>query len=115
MKVKRMRISAFTLMEIMIVCAIIGLLGAIAVPTFIRSRTTAQTGACLNNLRQLVGAKEEWALEHLKDYTDVPADSDLFGASLYISEKPFCPADGTYTLNSIGANPTCTVNGHTLP
>ena len=64
MKINTTQKSGFTLVEIMIVVAIIGLLAAIAIPNFVRARNTAQQNACINNLRQLDGGKQQWALEN---------------------------------------------------
>jgi prepilin-type N-terminal cleavage/methylation domain-containing protein len=105
---------AFTLMEIMIVVSIIGLLAVIAVPTYVKARDNAQTSACQNNLRQINAAKQQWAFEQLKEGNDLPQDTDLFGASLYLPEKPLCPASGIYTLNAVNTEATCSVSGHTL-
>jgi hypothetical protein len=62
------------------------------------------------------GAKATWALEQKKNNSDTPNDSDLFGSTSYIREKPECPAGGTYALNAVDSKPTCTQsgNGHTL-
>src|SRR5437763_14281934 len=89
----------FTLVEIMIVVSIIGLLAAIAIPNFIKARTASQKNACIANLKQMDGAKASWALEQKKATTDTPVDSDLFGATVYIRDKPYCPGGGTYSLN----------------
>src|SRR6516225_1825642 len=64
MKLRTSKKSGFTLVEIMIVVAIIGLLAAIAIPNFVRARTTSQQNACINNLRQFDGAVQQYALEN---------------------------------------------------
>jgi prepilin-type N-terminal cleavage/methylation domain-containing protein len=108
--------AGFTLVEIMIVVAIIGLLASIAIPNFVKARTQAQTTACVNNLRQIQGAIETWALEMKKGPNDPVTDADLFGPALYIKQKPECPAGGTYTITTVSAPPTCSVGGtHVLP
>jgi len=114
MQINTSRRSAFTLVEIMIVVAIIGLLAAIAIPNFIKAREFSQKNACIANLKQIDGAKNTWALEQKKVNADVPVDTDLFGTSLYIREKPGCPTGGTYSLLSVVEKPTCTTAGHTL-
>ena len=85
---------------------LIPMLAAIAIPNFVRARNTAQRNACINNLRQIDGAKQQWALEHKKPDTDTPASSDLV---FYMKDAqfPVCPAGGTYTINPVNAEPTC--------
>jgi prepilin-type N-terminal cleavage/methylation domain-containing protein len=114
MQLSTSRRSAFTLVEIMIVVAIIGLLAAIAIPNFIKAREASQKNACIANLKQIDGAKNTWALEQKKVSTDSPGDTDIFGATLYIREKPGCPAAGTYSLGTVSAKPLCSIGDHTL-
>ena len=106
--------SAFTLVEIMIVVAIIGLLAAIAIPNFVKARENAQRVACISNLKGLDGVKGTWSLETKHGSTDTPTDADLFGPTLYMQSKPQCPANGAYTLNQVDTKPTCSVPSHTL-
>ncbi|HXJ75693.1 MAG TPA: hypothetical protein VNM37_22745, partial [Candidatus Dormibacteraeota bacterium] len=71
--------------------AVPGLLAAIAIPNFVKARGTSQQNACINNLRQLDAAKNQWALEKAKTATDVPVQKDLLP---YLRQWPVCPAGG---------------------
>jgi prepilin-type N-terminal cleavage/methylation domain-containing protein len=114
MRIETSRKGGFTLVEIMIVVAIIGLLAAIAIPNFVKARSLSQKSICIENLRQMFGAKATWALETRHDVGETPTDADLFGATLYIRTKPECPGGGTYELLPVDTKPTCTLAGHTL-
>ena len=116
MRIKTNRKSGFTLVEIMIVVAIIGLLAAIAIPNFVKARATAQKNACINNLRQIDGAKEQYALE-ARLTTGVAVNTNLVNEYIKGTNTPICPANGAYTYGAVGENPICSLaasQGHTL-
>ena len=92
--------------------AVPGMLAAIAIPNFVKARATAQRNACINNLRQLDAAKQQWALEKGKVADDVPTKEDLLP---YLRRWPVCPQGGTYTLGPVGKSPRCSIPGHELP
>jgi prepilin-type N-terminal cleavage/methylation domain-containing protein len=105
MKLNSNRKAGFTLVEIMIVVAIIGLLAAIAIPNFVRARETAQQNACVNNLRQIDGAKDQAALENgLAEGGDV----DALIAVYIKGGVPQCPVgNADYTIGAVGTDPSC--------
>ena len=92
--------------------AVPGMLAAIAIPNFVKARATSQENACINNLRQIDAAKQQWALEKGKQTTDVPTWDDI---KPYLYRIPHCPAGGTYTIGPVGEKPTCSLPGHRLP
>ena len=101
----------------MIVVAIIGLLATIAIPNFMRARTTAQKNACINNLRQIDGAKQTWALESKAGQAALPT---LANIQPYLGRgtagtAPTCPADPangfatSYSINDLSSAPSCLI------
>jgi len=100
----------FTLVEIMIVVAIIALLASIAIPSFMTSRTNARATACINNLRLIDSAKQQYATVSLT----CANSTVLFISDIYMYIKgatptngPICREGGTYTVGAVTSNPTC--------
>jgi prepilin-type N-terminal cleavage/methylation domain-containing protein len=108
-KPNRVHENGFTLIEIMIVVAIIGLLAAIAIPNYTKARQTTRMTVCIRNLQQIDFAVQSWALEKGKEagipvtYTDI---------SSYLRNSVVCPAGGTsfsdsYQISSVDVQPVC--------
>ncbi len=119
MKIDSSRKGGFTLVEIMIVVAIIGLLATIAIPNFVKARSTAQMNACINNLRQIDGAIQNWALETKQGDATQVQFSDI---ASYLKGQVVCPSGGktfadSYHLGTVQDKPTCTrvPDTHKLP
>ena len=108
--------GAFTLTEIMIVVAIIGLLAAIAIPNLLRAHQRATAKACINNLRQIDSAKQQWALETGQGPASVPQPTDINNYFRTMS-VPTCPVHGIYNINAVTNAPDCSLAaslGHKL-
>ena len=123
MRVELSNKAAFTLVEIMIVVATIGMLASIAVPSSIKARATSQRNSCLNGLRQIDSAMQQFALENKKALTSPVTEADI---TPYVKNSLFCPAGGTkfsdsYEVTDCVTPPVCiargggAANGHIMP
>lgn len=112
----RARRRGFTLLEILIVVSILGLLVALAIPNFVKSRAYAKRQLCIENLTQIESAKQIWGVETGQSDGDTPTDADLFGPTSYMKERPECPTGARYELGPIGTDASCPSGeeGHVL-
>lgn len=100
--------AGFTLVEIMIVVAIIGLLAAFAIPNFVRARQTSQTDACISNLRVIEASKTQWALEVGRNTGDPVTSANLLPfIGRATSSFPKCPLGTDYNIGNIGVATSC--------
>ena len=109
MQIQNSKVAGFTLVEIMIVVGLIGLLAAIAIPNFVKARATSQTNVCLNNLRQIQSAIQQWAVEMKKGATAPVTEADVIP---YLKNVPVCPAGGTtftdsYSVTDVSSDTIC--------
>ena len=100
-------------MGILFALFVIPLMMAIAIPNFVKARDTAMINACINNLRQIDAAKNQWALDGGKKPGDVPTAQDL-KPYLKNGVLPVCPSAGIYTIGTVSNVPTCSISGHIL-
>ncbi|MEY4916471.1 MAG: hypothetical protein RL616_384 [Verrucomicrobiota bacterium] len=110
--------QGFTLVEIMIVVAIIGLLAAIAIPNFVKARATSQANACINNLRKIDDAASQFAIEQGKstgDHVSLNRDLTPYIKMNAAGKLPICPARGTYGIENIGDHPDCSLGNNVTP
>ncbi|MBA19123.1 MAG: prepilin-type cleavage/methylation domain-containing protein [Verrucomicrobiales bacterium] len=108
---KKMRAGGFTLVEIMIVVAIIGLLISVAVPKFSKMRSDAQETSCFVQLKQIDNAKEIWATREKRANGQIPTADQL--AEYIDGGIPTCPGGGgEYVINAVGEKATCPTHGN---
>jgi prepilin-type N-terminal cleavage/methylation domain-containing protein len=121
MKGSKTSVKGFTLVEMMIVVAIVGLLVAIAIPNWVHARATSQTNACISNLRHIFGATQQWALEYQKAPNTPVMFDDI---QPYLRNAIVCPAAGSaatfsssYVLTDVTNFPSCRIlpTVHELP
>lgn len=114
-------VAAFTLIEVMVVMAVIAIVVAIATPTWLRQRELSRGRACQENLLKINGAKEQYALEFkvvngaTVSMENVVVPPNSTAGQGYLRATPLCPSNGTYVLNVVGANPECTIGDTIAP
>lgn len=110
MFMKKNNKKGFTLVELMVVVAIIGILVVIAVPIYNAAQDNARLNACRANLRTINGAISMYYAES----SGYPADVAALVPN-YLQAEPTCPDGGTYSIDATHHTAQCTVTGHTLP
>lgn len=98
---------------LIVISAVSCVLAAVVIPNFIRARSATASNACINNLRQIESAKQQWALENMKTANDASTWNDI---RPLLKQVPLCPMGGTYILGRLNELPKCSIGGrnHTL-
>jgi type II secretory pathway pseudopilin PulG len=107
-----------TIVELLIICVLVGVLAAIAIPNFIKPRARYASPACINNLRQIDAAANEMAFEKglkIGDKINYPDDLKPYAKLNSAGEIPSCPSGGTYSLKKVGDKPTCSLGNTVVP
>jgi general secretion pathway protein G len=112
MKIRTVSNAGFTLVEIMIVIAIIGMLATVAVPSIMRSQKKAKEHVCFMNRESMDNAKMLWSVENKKGDNDSPSEEDI-KVFLKDNKFPTCPAGGTYSMGTVSTKTTCSVHAAT--
>ena len=97
---------------------LIPIMASMALPAFAKAKQRAEQIVCINQLKMIESAANQWAMDHGKQSTDTPTWADLepyLARSNMKTVPPVCPAGGTYTLHSVGEHPTCSIPDHKLP
>jgi prepilin-type N-terminal cleavage/methylation domain-containing protein len=118
MRLKRKCDAGFTMVEIMVVVAILAMLLAIVIPYYVKQRASAQASGCINNLTKIEAAANEFALEKSKktgDLINYPDDLKPYIKLTKLGEIPVCPASGTYEMTAVGAFPSCSLGSSVNP
>jgi type II secretory pathway pseudopilin PulG len=111
-------------LELMIVVSIIGLMASIGIPGMLRARSQTQQTTCIDNLRLLDGAKQQWALENKQSSAATPTAVQIqpYCGRAGPGKLPLCPSDiaqsfaTSYVLNDCSTAPVCvSVATHVLP
>jgi len=104
----------WTAFEWTIVFLMLAFVVFVSIPNYVGGGHPGIKGSCINNLRQIDGAKQQWALENQRSTNDIPTEADV-AKYLMHGEFPKCPSGGKYTINAVSTDPTCSVAGHVLP
>jgi hypothetical protein len=94
--------------QIGLLVLMVPLMAAIAIPSFVKARETSQLNACINNMRQIDSAKEQWAMANNASEGSTVA---VTAANEYMKKAPVCPAGGAYEYKVIGEEPACSAHG----
>lgn len=119
------RAGGYTLLEVMIVLAILAFILTIAMPAFIKARERARLSTCQENQIKVDEAVQRYIIDN--NYADqaaavqsLSAISELVGDDMYLRWLPACPSGGTYTLQETGPSVACDAStpngeGHPFP